>query len=94
MVQPGFAAVVEGRDAAIDSFRDFSAAQVHGYTEEEISVRAWGDTAVATIRFEIDWETGGERHEEHGHEILVFGRDKDRWRCVWRHVLIDGQDRT
>ncbi|MBA2569681.1 MAG: hypothetical protein H0V04_00725 [Chloroflexi bacterium] len=37
---------------------------------------------------------GAGRHEDPGHEIFVFGRDKDLWRCVWRHVVIDGQGRT
>jgi hypothetical protein len=89
-VQPGFAARTEGRDAAIESYREFAtSAVVHAYEETELSVDVRGHTAVASYRFEIDYEMKGKRLVETGHDLFVFDRFGTRWRAVWRLVIQD-----
>ena len=97
MVQPGFAVRVDGRDAAIASFRDFmESAAVHEYAETDLVIHVAGATAVVTCLWEMDWEYGPDeraaadpsaRRRERGHDVYVFTRERGRWRAVWR-VLI------
>ncbi len=85
VVQPGFGRRVSGREACVASYAEFAAAgTVHAYDESDHTVDVWADTAVATYRFRIDFEVGGERYLEAGHDLLVFSRIDDGWRIVWR----------
>lgn len=90
MALPGFAARVEGRERLVGSFRDFmQQATVHSFAATEPEVEVWGDTAVATFRFDIDYEIGGERSRDTGGEAMVFLREEGRWRAVWRTQIAD-----
>jgi ketosteroid isomerase-like protein len=84
-VQPGFDGRLEGRKRAIQSYSDFVAsATVRQFTESDLSVDLWGDTAVATYRFEIEWEAEGEQHRDRGHDLFVFRLAPGSWRAVLR----------
>ena len=47
----------------------------------------FGDTAVATLRWEMAWEMGGQRSEEAGHDVYVLARVDNRWLVAWRTLL-------
>lgn len=89
-VQPGFSGRSEGRDAAIRSYDEFVAsAVIHAYAESDLAIDLTGHTAVATYRFEIDYEMEGKRLLETGRDLFVFGRTGTRWRAVWRLLMPD-----
>ena len=90
MVQPGFADRIEGRDAAIGSFRDFvESSTLHEYAESGLRVHVSGATAVVTCGWEIDWSSADRRQRERGHDVYVFGRERGRWRAVWRVIVAE-----
>jgi hypothetical protein len=89
-VQPGLKDRLEGRDAGIASYREFmKASLVHAYEERDLTIDLVGSAAVATFGFRIEWESDGERHVDHGHDLFVFARSDDGWKAVWRTVLIE-----
>jgi hypothetical protein len=85
---PGFQTRVEGREPCVQSYRDFlSQAVVKEYTESEPVVDVWENTAVATYRWEMTWEMGGQTYRESGHDLFVFSREAGRWWAVWRTIV-------
>lgn len=91
LARPGFASRTVGRDALIDSYREFAAeGTIHSFAAEEPHVDAAGDSAVTTTRWTIDYSTSGQRSVEHGWDLLVFGKRDGRWVVVWRTVVMEG----
>jgi uncharacterized protein (TIGR02246 family) len=87
-VLPGFSGRAEGPTACIATYDEFlSSALVLRYEEETPSVDVFGDTAVATFRWEMAWETGGQRSEEAGHDVYVLVRTEGRWLIAWRTLI-------
>lgn len=87
-VRPGFAGRAEGRAACVATYDEFlSAALVLRYEEAEPSVDVFGDTAVATFRWEMAWEVGGQRSEEAGHDLYLLVRTDGRWLIAWRTLV-------
>lgn len=87
-IAPGFAARLDGRDACIASYRDFlDAATVHEYIESDAVVDLFGDSAVATYRYDIDYSLGGDRYRESGRDVFVFTRVEKGWRAAWRILV-------
>ncbi len=87
-VRPGFTERAEGRAACVATYEEFlSAALVLRYEETEPSVDVFGDTAVASFHWEMDWEMGGQRSEEAGHDLYVLVRTEGRWLIAWRTLL-------
>lgn len=37
----------------------------------------------------MDYEFGGQRYEEKGWELFVFGRLDGRWVVVWRTMVVE-----
>ncbi len=73
-----------GRPAMVRSYIEFCGnAETISFRETEHEIDVFGDTAVATYGFEVSYELGG-RHDEIGRELLVFKREGERWRAVWR----------
>lgn len=87
-VQPGPGGRLEGREACAEALRRFAAAaEVLDYTEDEVQVDAWADTAVATYRWRTAYSTGGGPVERRsGRDVLVVRRKAGRWVVVWRGV--------
>jgi ketosteroid isomerase-like protein len=84
--EPG--ARLEGREDAVGSYRDFtSSALIEAFTERDLTVDVVGGTAVATYRYELDWEADGEGHHDIGRDLLVLTRDGDRWLIAWRTTI-------
>ena len=93
-VHPEFQSRSVGRAACVQSYKDFSAAAiVHQYEEGDPAVdvwgEAWGDLAVATYRFEIDYEMEGNRLRESGYDVYAFLRSSSGggWLAVWRTII-------
>ncbi len=89
-VPPGFAGKVRGRDACIETYRQFlEAARVTSYREPDTTIEIFGRTAVATVRWEMSWEMNGAAHAERGRDVLVLLADDPRWEIVWRTQIAD-----
>lgn len=92
VVLPGFSGRVIGRDAFVASYADFaSEARVSAYDESEHVVDVFGDTAVVSYRYEIEYELDGEPQHDTGRDLFVFARgdNDDHWRVVWRTLVPD-----
>jgi len=88
MVPPGLRKRLVGREACVESYRDFvRRARVRGFIASEPLVEVWGDTAVARYGFQLDYEMYGEDHRDLGQDLFVFTRRDGRWRAVWRTLL-------
>ena len=84
---PGGAPRVHGREACIASYKAFTdQAKVTRFEPRDAEIDVFGDTVVATYRFRIVYELNARTHDEDGGEVLVFLRDGDAWRVVWRTV--------
>ena len=86
MIAPGLAGALEGREAIVDSYRQYAAAATtHAFGATQHDVRVFGDTAVATYVFTVEYSLDGARHRERGQETLVFRRaDGSGWQAIWR----------
>ncbi|MFO7769366.1 MAG: nuclear transport factor 2 family protein [bacterium] len=90
-VSPDFTRRVEGREAIVRSYEDFTRQAVTREFEEfDHSVDLFGDSAVATYRFRVTYERNGEARRVEGSEILVFRRMGQGWQAIWRTQLPSG----
>ena len=88
MVQPGFQERLMGREACIESYREFAShAVIHSYEEDEATVDLRGDTAIASYRYAMEYEMGGELYHDAGHDVFVLMRAECGWRAVWRTLI-------
>jgi hypothetical protein len=86
LAQPGRAKRMVGRDALIESYRDFMRnATIHSFTPGAVQV----DGVVSTMPWEMDYTFEGERYQERGWDLLVFGKHDARWVVVWRTVVVE-----
>jgi uncharacterized protein (TIGR02246 family) len=89
MVNPDFTNRTEGRDACVASYKDFcKQAAILDLNISNPGIDVFGNTAIATYSFEIQYEMGGERFNDTGRDIFVFVRENDRWQAVWRTMMI------
>lgn len=87
-VRPDFSGRAVGRAACVATYDEFlQAALVLRYEEEELAVDVFGSTAVATLRWEMTWEMGGQRSEEAGHDVYVLACVGGAWLIAWRTLL-------
>lgn len=85
---PGFTGRIQGRDEFLAGFRDFRQnATIHEFREYDHQNDVVGDTAVATFRYEMLYERGGERYRATGRDLWVFQNQNDAWIAVWRAML-------
>ncbi len=92
LIGPGMQARVEGRDAIVKSYDDYvHHARTHAFEELEHCIDVFGDTAVATYRFEVRYTPNNEdqEREESGQEILVLRRSPAGWKALWRTQIPD-----
>lgn len=74
--------------AMIGSYEDYCRqATTHAFDVTDHTVHVFGDTAVASYRLRVRYEHGGQEHDETGGELMVFARQEDGWRAVWRMQL-------
>ena len=81
LAQPGLAKRLVGREALIDHYRQFAAEAAGSFRAGEIHVDAAGDSAVTTMPWTTD--------DDHGWDLLVFGKRDGRWVVVWRTVVVE-----
>lgn len=89
---PGLGGRLEGASAVVASYREFmDRVTLTAYTEAEPDVAIWGETAVATFRWEMGWLAGGVPNHETGHDVFVLRRASvgAPWRVVWRTMMFD-----
>ena len=80
-----------GQRAVVDSYREFmDRVTLTRYREDTPSVDVWGDTAIASFRWEMDWLAGNVSNCEAGADIFVFcRRGATQWRAVWRTMMFE-----
>ena len=88
-VEPGFRERFVGREACVASFRRFvQSVELLDYSEDEVQIECWADTAVATYRFRIAFSPpGGEVRRESGRDVLTLRRKAGRWFVVFRTLV-------
>jgi ketosteroid isomerase-like protein len=85
IVPPGSSERVRGREAYIQSYRDYdTAAHTTEFLPGEPQIDLFGDVAVVLFPFFIAYELNGISHREHGKEALLFKRAADSWQILWR----------
>jgi len=90
VAQPGFGGRTVGREALIAGYADFTRdATIHSFTTGEVHIDQTAGSAVTTMPWTMDYEFGGQRYEEKGWELLVFGRLDGRWVVVWRTMVVE-----
>ena len=88
IVAPGLEARIAGRDAVVESYRNFVAsASIEAFELAEPVVDLWGDPAVVTAKFTITYSMDGKVFHEQGHDLLVFQRQGGEWLIVWRTLM-------
>jgi len=87
---PGFDGRIRGRDAYVQSYRDYDqAATTLKFVAGEPQIDVVGDVAVAVTPFEVIYRIESRRHHETGHDILVFSRIGGQWQIVWRTMQVN-----
>lgn len=82
---PGFAERVRGREAYIQSYRDYDqAATTHEFSPGEPQIDMVGDVAIAIFPFFVVYELEGKTYHEKGRDLLVLSRMAGDWRVIWR----------
>jgi ketosteroid isomerase-like protein len=85
MAAPGFGHRISGRDAYVQSYRDYDAAATTlAFSAGEPQIDVAGNTAVAVCPFDVTYELAGQTYHERGHDILAFSRSDGEWKVVWR----------
>jgi hypothetical protein len=88
---PGLKAGGRGREACIQSYRNFAArAEILDYRESDRAIDVWGDTAVASYRYEMSYRLSDQEHHDTGYDVFVFSRQEGKWRAVWRTIAPAG----
>lgn len=92
---PGFAGRIEGVNAVVASYREFmDRVTLTAYRESPPTIDVWGDTAVASYRWDMEWLAGGVPNHETGNDVFVFRREvsaagEGSWRAVWRTMTFE-----
>jgi ketosteroid isomerase-like protein len=85
MLQPGTNKKVIGREAMIDSYREFvESSEVSDFRTKDLAIDVFEDTAVVFYTFRIKYRVETTNYDEDGSETLVLHRHNDRWLIVWR----------
>ena len=88
IVTPDMKRVGIGIEPCIESYEDFvSKSHIFSFEEKSIDVDAFGNAAVATFEYTIDYERDNKRNREDGKEILVFSNDPGTWQLIWRMIV-------
>jgi ketosteroid isomerase-like protein len=85
---PGFSLAGEGREAAVQSYVDFTnQAEVKAFNAEDPTIDVAGDTAVAQYQWQMTYVLAGQEYTDAGHDLFVFSRIDGSWLVVWRALL-------
>ncbi|MDY6833480.1 MAG: nuclear transport factor 2 family protein [Chloroflexota bacterium] len=79
----------KGRRPCVDSYREFTDhATIREFKESDFSINIWGNTAVVTYDFKISYIMDAWNYQDSGQDSFVFIWEGDRWRAVWRMVVL------
>ena len=85
---PEFRERKEGRDQCVQHHEEFrKSVDIQSFNESNYQVKVWGDTAVATYRFDAQFEADGQTRKESGQEVYAFSRENGEWRAVWNSIV-------
>ena len=88
IVSPELKVMGKGKEACIKSYSDFiSQATVTEYSEAEPEIYVFGNTAIASYKYDIAWETNGQSFKESGRDLFVFTHADGKWLAVWRKLI-------
>ncbi len=88
IVQIGSQGGGRGKRECVDSYKGFvSHATIREFKESNHDIVVWTNTAVASYKFEMTYEIGGETHNDSGYDLFAFSREKGKWLAVWRTIL-------
>jgi uncharacterized protein (TIGR02246 family) len=77
----------EGKEAVVESYRDFGRrATVSDFRESDGRVDVYDAVAVVSYRFDIEYTIEGQTSREAGREVMVLEKHDGRWLAVWRMV--------
>jgi hypothetical protein len=78
---------VSGREACVASYSEFCArSKVLSYAATPAVIRQWGDTAVCSYSWTMNWQSEGALVSDAGSDQFVFCRQDGRWLAVYRMV--------
>ncbi len=84
---PGFEGRIHGRDAYVQSYRDYDqAATTHEFLPGEPEIDIVDDVAIAVCPFFVAYELAGKAFRENGSDLLVLSKSTGEWRVVWRSM--------
>ncbi len=84
-VFPGFSMRLTGRDALLESYREFlAAARLRAYREDRRHVIGGERAALVEIAFEMTYERAGRAWRATGVELWGLERRADGWIAFWR----------
>jgi ketosteroid isomerase-like protein len=90
---PGFVELAKGREACVESYREFAAnAEILTFGESGHQLRVWDTTAVYTFGWKMSFDRGQGPVAEKGTDQMVFERSAGEWRMVWRNVHFEPAD--
>ena len=73
----------EGAESCIAGWKGFAdAALIHRWQEIDPLIRIYGDAAVVTYYYEIDFDMGGQHMKESGRTLLYLVHENSRWWIV------------
>lgn len=87
-VAPDFKNVLEGREKALDSYREFrEMAEVKSYELGEPDISIFDTTAIATYSFDMRYKLGQESYHEGGRDLMVLIKRDEQWKIAWRTLI-------
>lgn len=85
MLQPVTNKKMIGREAMIDSYREFAdSSEVNYFRTKDMAIDVFENTSIVFYTFDIKYRVETTNYDESGTEILVLNRYNDRWAIVWR----------
>lgn len=73
----------DGAEACIAGWKGFAeATRIHRWKELDPLIRVYGDAAVVTYYYEIDFDMNGRRFEQAGRDLFFLIREHGRWWVV------------
>lgn len=88
-VAPDLSSTIKGRDAALNSYREFrESSEVHSYEQGDPDINLFGTTAVVTYPFAMRYTFNNQTSHESGRDLMVMIKQDEQWQVVWRTLLV------
>ncbi len=85
---PGFQNGIKGKSDCVKHYEDFSIhTNIKNYKGSEYVVNIWDKTAVASYKFDVEFESDGKIRKESGHELYTFLKKANVWKAVWNTIV-------